>query len=139
MVPIPSWRKKLLVCGTRDFDDFGLLRDTLDRLTFWFSDVIVVTGGQKLRVGYGRYAGADYLAQEWASLVYNRYTVMNFHPDREAHGKAAIPVRNKEMVEFVGSDGYCVAFWNGTSLGTKNMIQLAKEHGITTRVVRYDE
>lgn len=45
-----------------------------------------------------------------------------FEADWNKHGKAAGPIRNKEMVS--ESDGL-IAFWDGKSRGTKNAIDCA--------------
>ncbi len=31
-----------------------------------------------------------------------------------------------------------IAFWDGKSRGTKNMIELAKEHKLKVRVIKYE-
>lgn len=60
------------------------------------------------------------------------------HPARwDLHGKAAGPIRNKQMAE-AGAD-LCLAFWDGRSKGTSNMIVLAVRHGIPVRVVPLDK
>jgi hypothetical protein len=48
-------------------------------------------------------------------------------------GKKAGPVRNEQMAEN-GAD-LCIAFWDGKSVGTRDMIQRAKEREIPVKVV----
>ena len=59
----------------------------------------------------------------------------DIHPaDWDKHGKAAGPIRNAEMAEVADA---LIAFWDGQSRGTANMISLAKSKGLSVAVVRY--
>lgn len=133
----PKWRKKVIVAGGRDFKDKKLLTSRLNKYTFLFEDVVVITGAQKSREwdpakGRWFYFGADYLAEEWAHS--KRYLVMRFHPDWDKHGKKAGPIRNREMAAF---GDYLVAFWDGKSKGTANMIEEARKANLKIKIVRY--
>jgi hypothetical protein len=129
---------KVCVFGTRDFTDFRLLCRKLDKYTVMFDDVVVISGGNKTKIGYGKYAGADYLGETWAFLPHNRYTVLRFHPDWDTYGKAAGPIRNEEMALYTGPHGLAVGFWDGKSPGTRSMIELCRKHGVPLKVVRYE-
>lgn len=124
--------KVVVVCGTRTFNDRKLLFKKLDQLTANFLKCVVVTGGAR---------GADKLAEEWAAK--NWYTVVNFYPDWERHGKKAGPIRNREMARFATADGtrtaYCVAFWDGVSRGTADMIEVAKAFDMKVKIIRYED
>ena len=124
----------ILVCGGREFDDWGLLSSTLDKLCLdrgwvrepdeygnWLPDVTVVHGGAK---------GADSLATDWAVINWCYLTIHK--ADWENLGKAAGPVRNKKMLEQSEPD-IVVAFPGGK--GTANMIKLAKEAGVEVMIV----
>lgn len=50
------------------------------------------------------------------------------------YGKAAGFVRNSEMADY--SD-MLIAFWDGKSKGTKNMIDNAKKKKVKVKVVKY--
>jgi hypothetical protein len=123
---IPDWQKKVIVFGTRTFDDYKLLRSKLDHYCQNFLSVAVVTGAAK---------GADALGERWA--YENKLLVVRFHPDWDRHGKKAGPMRNREMAGFVGKKGFAVGFWDGRSPGTKDMISVCKEFGIKLKVVKY--
>jgi hypothetical protein len=44
------------------------------------------------------------------------------------------------MAKFASEkEGYLVAFWNGESRGTKNMIDTAIQHGIPVTIYSYDD
>jgi hypothetical protein len=130
--------EKILVCGSRTFANYQLLIDKLDLLTFWFDDVEVVHGGNRHKMvvdGGVVYCGADYFAGLWAERNFYRQVI--FEPDWKKHGKAAGPIRNREMVEHVGRGGYCVSFWDGTSQGTRDCITQAKKGGLRVKVIRF--
>jgi hypothetical protein len=59
---------------------------------------------------------------------------MLFKADWDKHGKAAGPIRNQQMAQ--EADGL-IAFWDGKSRGTKDMIQKALNYGLETHVYRY--
>ena len=52
-----------------------------------------------------------------------------------AHDKAAGPIRNRQMAEYAD---YLIAFWDGESRGTRNMIETMKKLGKHGVVIRYD-
>jgi hypothetical protein len=120
---------KVIVCGSRTFDDFELMRKKLDRYTYWFDVVEISTGGyggKEERGGEWHHIGADFYAHQWAEQNWCNRKI--FFPDWKKHKKAAGPIRNREMAEYVAPDGYCVAFWDGKSPGTKNMIEEFLKH-----------
>lgn len=57
-----------------------------------------------------------------------------FPADWNKHGKAAGPILNAEMAEVADA---LIAFWDGKSRGTANMIQLAKDKGLKVAIVYY--
>jgi len=78
----------------------------------------VVSGGAK---------GIDTLGEIWADVM--GIPIVYFIPDWDKYGKRAGFMRNREMAEYAaeGPDGGgCVAFWNGFSAGTRNMIDTSK-------------
>lgn len=122
----PPHVKKVLVAGTRTFSDYDLLAKRLDVATFWFSDVVLVSGGAK---------GADRLAERWAYS--KKYTVVQFIPDWTRHGKAAGPIRNQEMVDYVKDGGVAIFLWDGKSPGTKDCVERCQKAGVRHKVFRY--
>jgi hypothetical protein len=61
------------------------------------------------------------------------FSVETYPADWDTHGKAAGPLRNKQMVD-LGAD-LCLAFPKGVSRGTRGCLALAQAAGIDTRVV----
>ena len=62
------------------------------------------------------------------------YDVKIMPADWGAHGRSAGYKRNQQMADI--SDAL-VAFWDGSSPGTKHMINLAKAKGLRVHVVSY--
>lgn len=112
---------RLLITGSRYFNDADLMhtaiRDAVSTLRgFGFNHVVLVHGGAR---------GADMLA---AHIGRSMGLEIEAHPARwDVYGKAAGPVRNREMVE-LGAD-LMLAFPVGESRGTRGCMQLAREKG----------
>lgn len=114
---------KIIIAGSRTFDDFALLEKTMDRLTRKLKKVIVLSGTAE---------GADALGEKWA---YSRWhTVMRYHPEWDRHGKKAGAIRNAEMVK--DADGL-IAFWDGESPGTADVLCKARRKGIKVKIVLF--
>ena len=115
---------KVIIAGSRDFNDWDYLVGYLATLPPWIEITEVVSGGAK---------GADTLGEEWANL--HAIPIKRFEADWERHGKKAGPIRNVEMGVY--AEGL-IAFWDGQSRGTLHMINYMKEEGKWTYVVRTD-
>lgn len=136
-------KEMVVVCGTRDFEDEGLFIRVMDDWLYWRDGAEFVIGGDGHRTERGGewvWTGADYYANYYATC--NWVVKHLFRAEWGKYGKSAGPRRNKDMAEFAASfpRPSLVAFWNGRSPGTKNMI-----HEFTTRnptakikVVRYN-
>lgn len=116
---------KLIIAGSRDFTDFSYLQGYMaTAIPPWIKITEVVSGGAR---------GADSMGEEWAKL--HSIPVKVFEAEWDRLGKRAGPIRNAEMSVY--GEGL-IAFWDGKSTGTKNMIDLAVQKGIWTAVVRID-
>jgi len=142
--PVPGHlpRRLVVVCGTRTFDDGARFQAVMDEWLYWREVAELVIGGPGHRYekgGYWHWSGADYFANVYAEA--NWLTRHLVRPDWEKHGKAAGPMRNREMAEFVrGTDRpSLVAFWNGVSRGTQSMLKEFARVNPTERikVIRY--
>ena len=114
-------KMKLAVVGSRAFNDFALLTRELDSIHAQTPIELIVSGGAK---------GADSLAEEWARL--NGVKTQIFLPDWKKHRRGAAFVRNRQII---AECERCLAFWDGTSKGTQNSIELAKGLGKKARVI----
>lgn len=113
-------RTRIIVAGSREFTDYGTAKEKLDGIVPKYSNTEIVCGGCR---------GADRLGERYARE--HGIPVVYFPADWDRHGRAAGPIRNREMAEYAGSDahGVLVAFWNGHSRGTADMITTAANHG----------
>lgn len=76
--------KQVIVTGGRDYDDWSMLQDVLRLI----DPDMVIQGGA---------SGADKMAEEWATL--NKKECITVHADWNKHGRAAGPIRNREMLD----------------------------------------
>lgn len=117
---------KLIVAGGRDFNRYHSVAHEITMLAnneLSHRAVSIVSGMAR---------GADRMGWEFAQKA--RVQCYAFPADWDTHGKAAGPIRNRAMAEF--ADGL-LAFWDGQSRGTKNMIETMQRMGKPVRVIRY--
>lgn len=117
---------KLIVAGGRDFNDPEGLAANLYALAE------CELGERAVSIVSGMARGADRLAYQFAQR--ENVKVYEFHADWNRYGRSAGHRRNREMGDF--ADGL-MAFWDGRSVGTKNMIEYMQRMGKDVRVVRY--
>lgn len=61
-----------------------------------------------------------------------------FPADWDKYGRAAGPIRNKQMLEYILEENPIVAaFWDGKSRGTKNMIDQASKADVECKIFMY--
>ena len=115
--------KKVIVAGSRTFEDYKLLEKTLDNL--YKEPVEIVCGGAH---------GADNFGRLWA--VKKGYPVKMFIPQWQKDGIQAGFNRNVEMADYC-DEAICV--WDGESKGTAHMIRIMKGMGKPVKVITYEE
>lgn len=117
---------RVIVAGGREFNDYELLMSKCD---YYLQNKL--KEGRVVIVS-GHATGADSLGERYAQergLECEQYPA-----DWKTHGRAAGPIRNAQMAEVADA---LIAFWNGQSRGTANMINLAKSKGLKVAVVNY--
>lgn len=117
---------RVIIAGSRDFNDSGLLIKTMDRLLSNIKDEITIV--------CGRARGADTIGEQYAHE--RGYEVRYFSANWAGYGRSAGCRRNVQMAENADA---LVAFWDGKSMGTRHMIFAAKSHGLRVRVVKFEE
>lgn len=98
---------KLIIAGGRK--DYVLTKEIQEVLTN--NNLIpteIISGGA---------TGIDSCGEQYAKEC--KILLALFPAEWNTHGKAAGPIRNKKMADYAD---YLVAFWDGKSKGTKNMI-----------------
>ena len=105
---------KIVVAGCRDFTDYDMAKEFILSVTKDITEEItVISGGSK---------GADALGERFAKEYGHK--IEFFPADWETYGRAAGPIRNKQMAT---ECDMLIAFWDYKSKGTKNMIGEAEK------------
>lgn len=112
---------KVAVVGSRNFQDYDLLKQILDE----HGITEIVSGGAK---------GADSLGEKYANE--HNLPIVIFKPDWKRLGRGAGLARNKTIVE---NAEFVVAFWDGISKGTQNSINIAKNLNKPLRIVMVEQ
>ena len=114
---------RVIIAGSRSFDDYQTL---CNRLT-----VLYGVGAQAVSqvISGACLEGADQLGEKWAAE--NKIPTTLYPADWDQYGKAAGFIRNREMATLAD---VLVAFWDGSSPGTKNLIDCALKRGLETHV-----
>jgi hypothetical protein len=133
---------KIIVTGGRDFAKYERLEEVLDHyLSRKDKAEIELIAGRcdrgKLtylaRDGSSVY-GADGLGERYADLNNIKFTPF---PADWSLGILAGPKRNAEMAFYCDPGDATVAFWDGASRGTGDMINKARERGLIVKVIKY--
>lgn len=115
---------KVIIAGTRTFDDYEALKAYADyKLGQIKEDIEIISGGA---------TGADALGERYAKE--KGYTIKLFPADWNRYGRRAGPLRNKQMADYADA---LIVFWDGSSRGTKSMLELAKEQGLKIGIYKY--
>jgi hypothetical protein len=116
---------RVLVCGSRHYgNDYDSRIHIYKVLSEYVDDIDVVIQGEA--------RGVDTQAKIWAGL-FNK-ACLSFPAGWEKHGKAAGPIRNKQMLD-EGKPDLVIAFLAPNSRGTKNMIDQATKAGVPVKIV----
>lgn len=124
---------KIIVNGSRDFNNYTYLRLILKEyiMTNRINPELIeiISGGAK---------GADTLAIKFAKEYNLNYKVVN--ADWNKYGKRAGIIRNNDMLTYAINNpndiAILISFWNGTSKGTKHMIDISNDKGIIVKVIK---
>lgn len=135
---------RMIIAGGRDFDDY-------DRLKNICSSIIkaIEEGYGKpfdsIEIISGRARGADTLGEQFA--ITNQYVLKLFPADWDGLGKFAGYARNEQMAKYAACVdtpelrgdviAVLVAFWDGRSRGTKNMIGFAHMYEFNDTIIEY--
>lgn len=116
---------RVIVCGGREFNDRELCFSKLDQILSEYENPEIVSGHAK---------GADLLGEKYAKL--HSLPLKVFPAEWKKYGRGAGPVRNRQMLQYALEEKpLIIAFWNGVSPGTKDMIRQAEDAGAEVRIV----
>lgn len=111
---------KVLVCGSRHFNDYERLKRELDA----HSDITQII--------HGAARGADTLAGRYGEI--HSIRVRDFPADWNTYGRSAGPIRNSQMLT-EGKPDLVIAFRGSNSRGTQNMINQATKAGVPVEII----
>ena len=119
---------KLIVAGSRGFSasNYDLLWvEIMNRYAnkFVAKELEIVSGGCY---------GADVFGERFAKEF--KLDIQRFFADFDKYGKAAGPIRNKQMAEYADA---AIVFWDAESRGSLNMIQRMRKLGKKVTVIIY--
>ncbi len=111
---------KIVVSGSKSITDYNIVKEILDK----HQNIVttIISGGAK---------GVDTLAEQYADE--NRIPKVIMRANWKRWGKAmGGRIRNAEMAKLAYLDrGGVIAIWDGTSGGTRDMIERAKAYKLT--------
>lgn len=123
---------KVIIAGSRHFTDYKTFKAELDTLLlqcyeegFLLEIDTVVSGGCR---------GIDKMGEKWAAE--NHIKCVVFYAKWGKYGKSAGPLRNIEMANYADA---LIAFWDGKSVGTQNMIEAMQERGKEFHIIQIPE
>ena len=115
---------RVIVAGSRGFNNRQLAFFTLDALYAKYPEQWEVVSGTA--------RGADLIGEEWARL--RQIDIKRMPAKWDQYGRSAGYRRNVEMAEYAT---HCLVFWDGVSRGTKHMIDIAREHSLPVKIIKF--
>lgn len=112
---------KTIIAGSRTITDHLPVRKAIAQAQ---AKGLVIT-----EVVSGGARGTDTLGEQWA--YYRGIPVKRFNADWDRYGRSAGYRRNEQMARYAEA---LVAVWDGTSPGTRHMIELARRLGLRVHV-----
>lgn len=116
---------RVIIAGSRDFNDYELLKRVADYLLQNKDQVVIVSGAAR---------GADLLGERYAKE--RGLEIARYEANWDLYGKRAGYLRNEEMARNADA---LIAFWDGRSRGTKHMIEIACNEELQVKTVMYKE
>jgi hypothetical protein len=111
---------KTIIAGSRQITNYQTLLNALKENPFPITEVVS-----------GHAKGVDTLGEQYGKT--NNIPVIIFPANWGQFGKQAGIMRNLQMAEYAEA---LIAIWDGTSKGTKHMIDVAKRKGLKVYIYR---
>lgn len=123
---------RMIVAGSREYNNYEelseILKYNIDRWTAQGFNIEIVSGCAR---------GADSLGAKYGEE--HNIKVKYMPADWDTYGKSAGYRRNADMLNYAKEEYAVVfAFWNGTSKGTKNMIDIACKSNVAVLVTYFN-
>jgi hypothetical protein len=98
---------KVIIAGSRNVSDYSLVVQAVERCGYNITEVVS-----------GCAVGIDRLGEQWARA--NNIPIKEMPADWNRNGKAAGPIRNRDMAEYADA---AIVVWDGKSPGSRNMVE----------------
>lgn len=115
---------RIICAGSRDYEDSEYIYKVLD---YYLQNL----PKHDTAILDGKARGPDSIGGLYAKE--KGYRILEFPANWDEHGKAAGFIRNEEMAK---NATHLIAFWDGVSRGTKDMIDRALKHRLRVVIVR---
>lgn len=115
---------RVIIAGSRSLEDYELVKAYAD---FKLSNV-----EDEIEIVSGAASGADALGERYAKE--KGFRIKRFPAEWDKYGRRAGPMRNRLMAEYADA---LLAYWDGESKGTANMIKEAQARGLKVGIKRY--
>jgi len=112
----------VMVTGSRNWNKVKIIEDELSLVNSLHKEILLIEGSSK---------GADLIAKNYA--IRNNWKVKSYPAEWNKYGKAAGPIRNKQMLDC--KPDLILAFPTKESVGTKGVIRMAREKGLNLKVI----
>lgn len=111
----------IIIAGSREFNDYELLKRVCDMYTNDRNDVTIISGGAR---------GADKLGEDYS--IERNFKLLRIEAEWNEYGRSAGYRRNCDMAITANNyiDRMCVAFSIDNSRGTNHMINICKRYHI---------
>lgn len=120
-------KKRIIIAGGRNFNDYAYFVASIET---------VINKDDGVEIISGHASGVDSFAEQYAKE--NGIALKVFPADWKAYGRAAGPIRNRQMLDYARtSDALLIALWDGKSKGTKNIIDKARSLDIECKIFMY--
>jgi hypothetical protein len=123
---------RIIIAGGRDFNNYEYLVDMVSNFIL-MELPIEYWNVENLEIVSGCANGADSLGEKYAKE--RGIKIRKFPADWKGLGKKAGIIRNHEMGDYADA---LLAFWDGKSNGTKDMIDYATKKGLLVEVFMYE-
>lgn len=125
---------RIIICGSREFNDYEKLCRVMDNI-----GIHSIANNDYVEIISGHCRGADMAGEKFATQY--GYPLKVFEADWDTHGKAAGPIRNRQMAKYAAQadEGIVVAFPIGSSRGTRHMVDIANQYGLEVYVIEEND
>ena len=126
---------RILCCGDRNWSSYEIIRRELEKFP---KDTEIIqgcaNGADKMSANIAKSLGLKLISSKDNNDIINN---PGFPADWNKYGRAAGPIRNKQMLD-EGKPDLVLAFHTNieNSRGTKNMIEQAKKRGIKVILIK---